>query len=40
MLNDLYLGLSVIALGLVIWIIVLLVKDPDGVIRDRLRAKK
>ena len=33
MLNDLYLGLSVIALGLVIWIAILLIKDPKGVIR-------
>ena len=40
MLNDLYLGLSVIALGLIIWTVVLLVRDPDGVIRARLRVKK
>lgn len=40
MLNDLYLGLSVIALGLVIWIVVLLVKDPKGVIRTMLFSKK
>ncbi|MCD8307601.1 MAG: hypothetical protein LUD51_05195 [Clostridia bacterium] len=31
MLNDLFLGLSVIALGLVVWVIVLLIKDPRGV---------
>lgn len=36
MLNDLFLGLSVVALAMVIWIIVLLVKDPDGVIKKRL----
>lgn len=36
MLNDAYLGLSVIALGLVIWIIVLLVKDPKGVVKSVL----
>ena len=36
MLNDLYLGLSVIALGLVIWIAVLLIKDPKGVIKAAL----
>ncbi len=29
MLNDTYLGLSVAALGLVIWIAILLVKDPE-----------
>ncbi|MGI6117543.1 MAG: hypothetical protein ACOYBC_04055 [Bilifractor sp.] len=36
MLNDFFLGLAVIALGLVIWIIVVLVKDPRGVIRRSL----
>ena len=32
MLNDLYLGLSVVALGLVIWSVALLVRDPKGVL--------
>lgn len=36
MLNDFFLGLSAVALGLVIWMIVLLVKDPKGVIRKNL----
>lgn len=36
MLNDFFLGLSVVALGLVIWMVVLLVKDPKGVIRKKL----
>ncbi len=40
MLNDLFLGLSAVALGLVIWIVYLLVKDPDGVIKDRLFVKR
>ena len=40
MLNDFYLGLSVVALGLIIWLIVLLVKDPKGVVRAKLFAKK
>ena len=40
MLNDLFLGLSVIALGLVIWIIILLVKDPRGVLKAVLSKKK
>ncbi len=40
MLNDLYLGLSVIALGLIIWLIVLLVKDPKGVVKAALFKKK
>ncbi len=29
--NDAFLGLSVVALGLVIWIIMIMVKDPKGV---------
>lgn len=39
MLNDAYLGLSVVALGLIIWIVVLLVKDPDGKVRAVLSHK-
>lgn len=33
MLNDTFLGLSVIALGLIIWLIILLLKDPKHVIK-------
>ena len=40
MLNDLYLGLSVIALGLVIWLAILLIKDPKGVIKAALFKNK
>lgn len=40
MLNDLFLGLSVVALGMVIWIVVLLIQDPKGVIRNMLVKKK
>lgn len=40
MLNDFFLGLSVVALGLVIWLVFLLVKDPKGVVREFLRKKK
>ena len=40
MLNDLYLGLSVVALGLIIWLVILLVKDPEGVVRASLLRKK
>jgi len=40
MLNDLYLGLSVVALGLIIWLVILLIKDPKGVIKDTLFKKK
>ncbi|MGI6264233.1 MAG: hypothetical protein ACOYJY_02055 [Acutalibacteraceae bacterium] len=39
MANDAFLGLSVVALALVIWLVILLVKDPDGVIRAQLRKK-
>ncbi|MFV0413929.1 MAG: hypothetical protein ACK5L3_11820 [Oscillospiraceae bacterium] len=39
MINDLYLGLSVVALGLVIWLVILLVKDPKGVVRAALLKK-
>lgn len=35
MLNDGYLGLSVVALGLVIWIIILLIKDPAGKFKSK-----
>ncbi len=40
LLNDLYLGLSVIALAMIIWIAVLLIKDPKGVVRSSLFRKK
>lgn len=33
MLNDAFLGLSVVALGLVIWIVRVLVTDPKGTVR-------
>lgn len=36
MVNDSYLGLCVVALGLIIWMIVLFVKDPKGLIRKNL----
>ncbi len=39
MLNDAFLGLSVITLALIVWIVYLLIKDPNGVIKNR-RAKK
>ena len=40
MLNDLFLGLSVVALGLVIWLVILLIKDPRGVIKEAIFKKK
>lgn len=36
MLNDLYLGLSVMALGLVIWLVAFLMADPKGVIKGMI----
>lgn len=39
MLNDAYLGFSVVALGLVIWLAVLLIKDPKDKIKKMLSAK-
>lgn len=32
LLNDLFLGLSAIALGLVIWIVYLMIRDPRGAV--------
>ncbi len=37
MLNDVYLGLSVVALALVIWVVYLLIRDPEKVIRSALK---
>ena len=39
MLNDLFLGLSAVALGLVIWLVILLVRDPKGVVKAALTKK-
>ncbi len=36
MLNDMYLGLSVVAIGLIIWLVILIVKDPKGIVRASL----
>lgn len=40
MLNDLFLGLSVVAFGLIIWLVILLIKDPKGIIKAALFKKK
>lgn len=37
--NDTFLGLSVVALALVIWVVILLIKDPRGTVRARLLKK-
>ncbi len=39
MLNDLYLGLSVVALGLIIWFVIVLVCDPKGLVKAALFKK-
>ena len=40
MLNDFFLGLSVIALGLTIWLVSLLISDPGGVFSKALKKQK
>ena len=40
MLNDLFLGLSVVALGLIIWLVILLIKDPKGIVKKALTRKE
>ncbi|MCR4618631.1 MAG: hypothetical protein K5669_10685 [Lachnospiraceae bacterium] len=39
MLNDFFLGLSVVVFGLIIWLVILLIKDPKGVIKSALSKK-
>ena len=39
MINDAFLGLSVVALGLVIWVVRLLITDPKGSVRAALSKK-
>ena len=39
MLNDAYLGLSVVALGLILWLAILLIKDPKGVVKASLKKR-
>ena len=40
MLNDAFLGLSVIALAMIVWVTVLLIRDPKGRIKAILFKKK
>lgn len=37
MVNDAFLGFAVVALGLVIWLVRLLIKDPKGTIKKSLK---
>lgn len=39
MLNDAYLGVSALALGLIIWLAVVLITDPNGRIKALLKSK-
>ena len=39
MLNDAFLGFSVVALALIIWLAAVLVTDPKGTVRAALRKK-
>ena len=39
MLNDAYLGLSVVALGLILWLIILLIRDPKGTVKAALKKR-
>ena len=36
MINDAFLGVSVVALGMFIWLVILLVKDPSGKVKTIL----
>ncbi|MBO4292007.1 MAG: hypothetical protein J5898_08885 [Lachnospiraceae bacterium] len=40
MVNDAFLGLAVVALGLVIWVVRLLITDPKGSVRAALGGSK
>lgn len=37
MLNDAFLGLAVVALGLIVWVVRLLILDPKGVVKRSLK---
>ena len=40
MLNDFFLGISVVVLGLIIWLVMFLIKDPKGVLQKRLQRNR
>ncbi|MGN0650434.1 MAG: hypothetical protein ACI4KM_08365 [Oscillospiraceae bacterium] len=40
MLNDGFLGLSVVILGGIIWLVFTIVKDPNGVVKNALLRKR
>lgn len=39
-LNDSLLGITVVAIGLIAWMVILLIKDPKGVFKDKFVSKK
>lgn len=39
MINDAFLGISVVIFGLIIWLVILLIKDPSGIIKNILFKK-
>ena len=38
-LNDSLLGLTVVTIGLIIWLVILLIKDPNGVFEKKFTKK-
>lgn len=40
MLNDAFLGLSVVAFALIVWLVILLIRDPKGVVKKSLKKEK
>lgn len=40
LLNDFFLGLAVVALGLIAWLVILMIKDPKGIVRAAIFQKK
>lgn len=40
MLNDAFLGFSVVALALIIWVVVMLIKDPYGTVKKNVASAK
>ena len=40
MINDTYLGFSAAAFGLIIWIVIVIIKDPKGKIKEMLVNKR
>ena len=39
MLNDAFLGLSVVAFALIVWLVILLIRDPKGVVKKAILKK-